>query len=102
MKAISVLGSTGSIGTQTLEIAEAFPERFRVVALTANRNLDLLLKCNFLRGDLFLPLPLFVSPPLLASSKLRGGRCCCSYILAMLVKHLFIAICDIVQSCVEQ
>ena len=44
MKAISVLGSTGSIGTQTLEIAEAFPERFRVVALTANRNLDLLLK----------------------------------------------------------
>ncbi|MEB3243396.1 MAG: hypothetical protein VKO44_07145, partial [Cyanobacteriota bacterium] len=35
MKAISVLGSTGSIGTQTLEIAEAFPERFQVVALTA-------------------------------------------------------------------
>jgi 1-deoxy-D-xylulose-5-phosphate reductoisomerase len=44
MKAISVLGSTGSIGTQTLEIAEAFPERFQVVALTAHRNLDLLLE----------------------------------------------------------
>ena len=44
MKAISVLGSTGSIGTQTLEIAEAFPERFQVVALTANRNLDLLIE----------------------------------------------------------
>ena len=43
MKAISVLGSTGSIGTQTLEIVEAFPERFQVVALTAHRNLDLLL-----------------------------------------------------------
>jgi 1-deoxy-D-xylulose-5-phosphate reductoisomerase len=43
MKAISVLGSTGSIGTQTLEIVEAFPDRFQVVALTANRNLDLLL-----------------------------------------------------------
>jgi 1-deoxy-D-xylulose-5-phosphate reductoisomerase len=44
MKAISVLGSTGSIGTQTLEIAEAFPDRFRVVALTAHRNMDLLLE----------------------------------------------------------
>jgi 1-deoxy-D-xylulose-5-phosphate reductoisomerase len=42
MKAISVLGSTGSIGTQTLEIVEAFPDRFQVVALTAHRNLDLL------------------------------------------------------------
>ncbi len=43
MKAIAVLGSTGSIGTQTLEIAEEFPERFRVVALTAANNLDLLI-----------------------------------------------------------
>ena len=42
MKAISVLGSTGSIGTQTLQIAEEFPDKFRVVALTAGRNLDLL------------------------------------------------------------
>ncbi len=42
MKAISVLGSTGSIGTQTLEIAEEFPDQFKVVALTAGRNLDLL------------------------------------------------------------
>ena len=43
MKAISVLGSTGSIGTQTLQIAEEFPQHFKVVALTAGRNLDLLL-----------------------------------------------------------
>ena len=42
MKAISILGSTGSIGTQTLEIAEEFPEQFNVVALAAGRNLDLL------------------------------------------------------------
>ena len=35
VKALSVLGSTGSIGTQTLEIVEEFPQRFRVVALTA-------------------------------------------------------------------
>ena len=44
MKAISVLGSTGSIGTQTLQIAEEFPEQFRVVALTAGRNLELLVR----------------------------------------------------------
>lgn len=44
MKAISVLGSTGSIGTQTLELASEFPERFQVVALTAGRNLDLLIE----------------------------------------------------------
>ena len=42
MKAIAVLGSTGSIGTQTLELAEEFPDRFQVVALTAGNNLDLL------------------------------------------------------------
>ena len=44
VKAISVLGSTGSIGTQTLQIAEEFPDQFRVVALTAGRNLDLLVE----------------------------------------------------------
>jgi len=44
VKAISVLGSTGSIGTQTLQIAEEFPEQFRVVALTAGRNLELLVQ----------------------------------------------------------
>ncbi|EAQ68987.1 1-deoxy-D-xylulose 5-phosphate reductoisomerase [Synechococcus sp. RS9909] len=44
MKAISVLGSTGSIGTQTLEIAREFPDQFRVVSLTAGRNLPLLVE----------------------------------------------------------
>ena len=44
MKAISVLGSTGSIGTQTLQIAEEFPDQFQVVSLTAGRNLELLVK----------------------------------------------------------
>jgi len=44
VKAISVLGSTGSIGTQTLEIVKEFPDQFKVVALTAGRNLPLLVK----------------------------------------------------------
>ncbi len=44
MKAISVLGSTGSIGTQTLEIAQECPEKFKVVALTAGKNFNLLVE----------------------------------------------------------
>ena len=42
MKYITILGSTGSIGTQTLEIASELPDKFRVVALSAGRNIDLL------------------------------------------------------------
>ena len=44
VKAISVLGSTGSIGTQTLDIARDFPDQYKVVALTAGRNLALLVE----------------------------------------------------------
>lgn len=36
---VALLGSTGSIGQQTLNVIEHFPERFRVVALTAGSNL---------------------------------------------------------------
>jgi 1-deoxy-D-xylulose-5-phosphate reductoisomerase len=36
---IAILGSTGSIGEQTLDVAGRFPERYRVVALAAGRNL---------------------------------------------------------------
>ena len=39
---VAVLGSTGSIGTHTLDVIAAFPERFRVVGLAAGRNLALL------------------------------------------------------------
>jgi 1-deoxy-D-xylulose-5-phosphate reductoisomerase len=38
VKAITILGSTGSIGTQTLDIVEQYPDRFRVVGLAAGRN----------------------------------------------------------------
>ncbi|MBQ7679560.1 MAG: 1-deoxy-D-xylulose-5-phosphate reductoisomerase [Butyrivibrio sp.] len=41
-RSITILGSTGSIGTQTLDIARAYPERLRVVALAARRNVALL------------------------------------------------------------
>lgn len=42
MKRISILGSTGSIGTSTLAVVERFPERFSVVALAGGNNSGLL------------------------------------------------------------
>ena len=42
MKAISILGSTGSVGVTTLDVVGRFSDRFRVVAMAAGRNLDLL------------------------------------------------------------
>lgn len=40
MKSIIILGSTGSIGTNTLDIVRRFPDEFRVVGLTAGNNID--------------------------------------------------------------
>jgi 1-deoxy-D-xylulose-5-phosphate reductoisomerase len=42
MKRITILGSTGSIGRNTLDVVEKRKEDFKVVALTAGRNIDLL------------------------------------------------------------
>lgn len=39
---LAILGSTGSIGTQALEIVRQHPDKFEVVVLTANTNVDLL------------------------------------------------------------
>ncbi|WP_195573227.1 1-deoxy-D-xylulose-5-phosphate reductoisomerase [Paenibacillus sp. 1001270B_150601_E10] len=44
MKRISVLGSTGSIGTQTLSVVENHPDSFQIEALAAGRNAELLIK----------------------------------------------------------
>ena len=44
MQSMAVLGSTGSIGTQALELVRLHPERFRVSALTAHRNKELLFR----------------------------------------------------------
>lgn len=44
MKKIGILGSTGSIGTQTLEIVRSYPEKLQVVALAAGSNVELLEK----------------------------------------------------------
>ena len=43
-KRISILGSTGSIGTQTLEVVRDHPEKLQVVAISAGNNAELLVK----------------------------------------------------------
>ncbi|MGD1891249.1 MAG: 1-deoxy-D-xylulose-5-phosphate reductoisomerase, partial [Cyclobacteriaceae bacterium] len=40
----AILGSTGSIGTQALEVIEQHTDRFAVEVLTAHRNADLLIQ----------------------------------------------------------
>jgi len=44
MKSVVLLGSTGSIGTSTIKVAEDLPEHIRLVGLAAGNNADLLLK----------------------------------------------------------
>jgi len=43
-KRIAILGSTGSIGTQTLEVVRKNPDRFEVYAISANRSVDKLIE----------------------------------------------------------
>ena len=42
VKAITILGSTGSIGTQTLDIVAQYPDQFQIVGLASGRNVELL------------------------------------------------------------
>lgn len=53
MKNIAILGSTGSIGTQTLEVIETYPGQFRLVAIAAGSNIPLIIKqVNRLKPEL--------------------------------------------------
>jgi 1-deoxy-D-xylulose-5-phosphate reductoisomerase len=52
MIGVAVLGSTGSVGESTLDVLRRHPDRFRAVALTANRNAErLFAQCVELRPD---------------------------------------------------
>ena len=44
VKNLCILGSTGSIGTQTLDVVRAYPERYSVYAICANRSIDKLVE----------------------------------------------------------
>jgi len=67
MKKVAVLGSTGSIGTQTLDVVSRQPEAYEVVGLAAGSNVDLLLE----QVMAFRPKIVSVSSPD-AADKLRG------------------------------
>ena len=43
-RSISIVGATGSVGTQCLDIVQKHTDKLRVVALAANRNADLLIR----------------------------------------------------------
>jgi 1-deoxy-D-xylulose-5-phosphate reductoisomerase len=44
MKKIALMGSTGSVGTQTLDVVRKYPDKLKIFALSANGNIDLLLE----------------------------------------------------------
>jgi len=44
MKGLCILGATGSIGVSTLDVVARHPDRYKVIALTANNNIELLLE----------------------------------------------------------
>ncbi|MGO9613359.1 MAG: 1-deoxy-D-xylulose-5-phosphate reductoisomerase [Dissulfurispiraceae bacterium] len=44
MKRLAILGSTGSIGNNALKIVSRYPERFKIIGLTAGKNINLLMK----------------------------------------------------------
>lgn len=44
MQGLTILGSTGSIGTSTLDVVARHPDKFQVIALTANRQVEVLFK----------------------------------------------------------
>ncbi|MEC2721189.1 1-deoxy-D-xylulose-5-phosphate reductoisomerase, partial [Bacillus cereus] len=44
MKNISLLGASGSIGTQTLDVLRSHPDQFRLVAFSVGKNIDYAVK----------------------------------------------------------
>ena len=73
-KKIAILGSTGSIGRNVLEVAAGFPDHFTVVGLTAGWNIDLLLQ----QIDAFAPRMVSVAEEAEATKlkTLLGPSCC--------------------------
>ncbi|MBA7693396.1 1-deoxy-D-xylulose 5-phosphate reductoisomerase [subsurface metagenome] len=52
IKQLAVLGSTGSIGQQTLDVVRALPHRFHIMGLAAGKNIALLSLPRYLKGKL--------------------------------------------------
>lgn len=73
MKQILVLGSTGSIGRQTLQVVENCPNRFQIVALSAHRQAELAAEQAIRYRAKYLLLTDPAAAPL-AKQKLKGGQ----------------------------
>src|SRR3989442_12515596 len=69
MKRIVILGSTGSIGTNTLDIISKFPEKFQAVGLTAGNKVDKLEE----QGRTFSPAVVAMADP--AAAERPRARC---------------------------
>ena len=48
-KKIAILGSTGSVGRQSLEVIRKHPDKFNIIFLSANQNVDLLISDSMLK-----------------------------------------------------
>ena len=73
MKNVVILGSTGTIGVNTLEVISCNPDRFEVIALTAHRNVDKLLEqCLVWRPQYAAMSDLKAAETLSASLKTKG------------------------------
>jgi len=64
MKKITILGSTGSIGMNSLEVIESNPEKYKVLTLGAGRNIELLIR----QIERFHPVAVAISDPELANT----------------------------------
>lgn len=74
---ITILGSTGSIGVSTLAVVERQPDRFRVVALTANSRFDALLEqCLRVRPEYAVLSDAAQAERLQAQLRREGSDCC--------------------------
>lgn len=67
MKNIAILGSTGSVGQQTLDVVRSFPREFSVIGLAAGYNLDLLSEqaWNFFPKVISCQIPERISPSMI-------------------------------------
>ena len=68
MKKVVLLGSTGSIGTSTIKVAEDLPQHIQIVGLAAGNNADLLLE----QTKKFSPLAISITDPAKARWDLIG------------------------------
>jgi len=78
VKRLAILGSTGSIGANTLAVVERYPDRFEVTALSADRQVDrLLAQCLKFRPRYAAIADAAAAEELRAKARAAGLKCEC-------------------------